>query len=194
MGASGRGGADAGLEGGVAFLASRLQHAAPICCARRCPSAASQIRLNPDAVFEFPYGDGYWSKLLNRTYQLRGRTRTAVHAIPPTSTTRCSIAAPITATGRCWCRASRSARTRRSRSSRRDRISRSSPTTPGSTATASRPMKCAIGAARGTARLSGTKHEAFSIAGDQSDGEEVPVHRARQSARRRQGRGRTANS
>ena len=28
---------------------------------------------------------------------------------------------------------------------------------------------------RGTARLSGTKHEAFSIAGDQSDGEEVPV-------------------
>jgi FkbM family methyltransferase len=36
-------------------------------------------------------------------------------------------------------------------------------------------LKCAIGAARGTARLSGTKHEAFSIAGDQSAGEEVPV-------------------
>jgi FkbM family methyltransferase len=36
-------------------------------------------------------------------------------------------------------------------------------------------MKCAIGATRGTARLSGTKHEAFSIAGDQSGGEEVPV-------------------
>jgi hypothetical protein len=36
-------------------------------------------------------------------------------------------------------------------------------------------MKCAIGSARGMARLSGTKHEAFSIAGDQSDGEEVPV-------------------
>jgi len=36
-------------------------------------------------------------------------------------------------------------------------------------------MKCAIGSARGTARLSGTKYEAFSIAGDQSDGEEVPV-------------------
>jgi hypothetical protein len=36
-------------------------------------------------------------------------------------------------------------------------------------------MKCAIGAARGTARLSGTKHEAFSIAGDAADGEEVPV-------------------
>jgi hypothetical protein len=36
-------------------------------------------------------------------------------------------------------------------------------------------MKCAIGATRGTARLSGTKHEALSIAGDQADGEEVPV-------------------
>jgi FkbM family methyltransferase len=37
-------------------------------------------------------------------------------------------------------------------------------------------MKCAIGASRGTARLSGTKHEAFSIAGAPSDGgEDVPV-------------------
>src|SRR6185369_12583727 len=37
-------------------------------------------------------------------------------------------------------------------------------------------IKCAIGSARGTARLSGTKHEAFSIAGDPSSGgEEVPV-------------------
>ena len=36
-------------------------------------------------------------------------------------------------------------------------------------------MKCAIGAARGTARLSGTKHEAFSIAGDAGGGEDVPV-------------------
>ena len=32
-----------------------------------------------------------------------------------------------------------------------------------------------IGSSRGTARLSGTKHEAFSIAGDQSGGEEVQV-------------------
>jgi FkbM family methyltransferase len=36
-------------------------------------------------------------------------------------------------------------------------------------------MKCAIGSTVGTARLSGTKHEAFSIAGDNPDGEEVPV-------------------
>jgi FkbM family methyltransferase len=37
-------------------------------------------------------------------------------------------------------------------------------------------MKCAIGSGRGTARLSGTKHEAFSIAGDAGGGgEDVPV-------------------
>jgi hypothetical protein len=36
-------------------------------------------------------------------------------------------------------------------------------------------MKCAIGAARGTAHLSGTKHEAFSIAGGSAGGEDVPV-------------------
>jgi FkbM family methyltransferase len=36
-------------------------------------------------------------------------------------------------------------------------------------------MKCAIGSGRGTAQLSGTKHEAFSIAGDAAGGEEVPV-------------------
>jgi FkbM family methyltransferase len=37
-------------------------------------------------------------------------------------------------------------------------------------------MKSAIGAGRGTARLSGTKHEAFSIAGAaDAEGEEVPV-------------------
>ena len=36
-------------------------------------------------------------------------------------------------------------------------------------------MKCAIGAARGTARLSGTKHEALSIVGGDDSGEEVPV-------------------
>src|ERR1700756_2553686 len=32
------------------------------------PERNIAIRLNSDAVFEFPYGDGYWSKLLNRAY------------------------------------------------------------------------------------------------------------------------------
>src|SRR6201984_856790 len=32
------------------------------------PERNIAIKLNSDAVFEFPYGDGYWSKLLNRSY------------------------------------------------------------------------------------------------------------------------------
>ena len=32
------------------------------------PERNIAIKLNHDAIFEFPYGDGYWSKLLNRSY------------------------------------------------------------------------------------------------------------------------------
>jgi hypothetical protein len=32
------------------------------------PERNIAIKLNSDATFEFPYGDGYWSKLLNRSY------------------------------------------------------------------------------------------------------------------------------
>ena len=163
-----------GLEDVVAFLASRLQSCAPICCARRCRSATSRSSSIPTRSSSFPMATATGASCSTAPISYEDELE-LLFRTPPTSTTRCSIAAPITATGRCWCRASRSARTRRSRSSRRGRIFRSSPTTPGSTATVSKPMKCAIGAARGTARLSGTKHEAFSIAGDQSDGEEVPV-------------------
>jgi hypothetical protein len=32
------------------------------------PERNIAIKLNEDATFEFPYGDGYWSKLLDRSY------------------------------------------------------------------------------------------------------------------------------
>ena len=32
------------------------------------PARDIAIKLNPDATFAFPYGDGYWSKLLNRSF------------------------------------------------------------------------------------------------------------------------------
>jgi len=32
------------------------------------PERNIAIKLNSDAVFEFPYRDGYWSKLLNRSF------------------------------------------------------------------------------------------------------------------------------
>ena len=33
------------------------------------PERDINIMLNSDATFSFPYGDGYWSKLLNRTFK-----------------------------------------------------------------------------------------------------------------------------
>ncbi len=33
------------------------------------PKRNIAIKLNPDATFEFPYGDGYWSKLLDRSFR-----------------------------------------------------------------------------------------------------------------------------
>ena len=35
---------------------------------RTLPERDIDIRLNSDATFAFPYGDGYWSKLLNRSF------------------------------------------------------------------------------------------------------------------------------
>ena len=32
------------------------------------PARDIAIKLNSDAIFAFPYGDGYWSKLLNRSF------------------------------------------------------------------------------------------------------------------------------
>ena len=32
------------------------------------PARDIAIKLNPDATFAFPYGDGYWSKLLDRSF------------------------------------------------------------------------------------------------------------------------------
>ena len=53
-------------------ISSHFSHMGYIACAnllrKTLPERNIAIRLNSDAVFEFPYGDGYWSKLLNRSY------------------------------------------------------------------------------------------------------------------------------
>jgi FkbM family methyltransferase len=133
-----------------------------------------QVRLNPDAVFEFPYGDGYWSKLLNRTFSYENELELLFADSADIDYTLLDCGAnygywsvlvsskpfgshkaiAIEPSGQNFPKLANNAKINGNRFD---------------------VMKCAIGAARGTARLSGTKHEAFSIAGDQSDGEEVPV-------------------
>ena len=148
--------------------------AAPICCARRCPSATSQIKLNPDATFEFPYGDGYWSKLLNRTFAYEDELELLFRDSADVDYTLLDCGANYG----YW---SVLVSSKPFGSHKAIAIEPSSENFPKLANNAKingnrfEAMKCAIGAGRGTARLSGTKHEAFSIAGSQDDGEEVPV-------------------
>src|ERR1700755_247372 len=54
-------------------ISSHFSHRGYIGCAnllrKTLPERNIAIKLNSDAVFEFPYGDGSWSKLLNRSYR-----------------------------------------------------------------------------------------------------------------------------
>ncbi len=159
-------------------VASNFSHRGYNMCANllrtTLPERGIQIKLNPDAIFEFPYGDGYWSKLLNRTYHYEDELELLFRDSADVDYTLLDCGAnygywsvlvsskpfgshkaiAIEPSGQNFPKLANNARINGNRFEA---------------------MKCAIGATRGTARLSGTKHEAFSIAGDQSDGEEVPV-------------------
>jgi FkbM family methyltransferase len=138
------------------------------------PERNIAIKLNPDATFEFPYGDGYWSKLLDRSFRYEieldrlfkgavdvnytlidcganyGYWSVLVSSVPFGS----HRVIAIEPSSQNFAKLKNNAAVNGNRFE---------------------VMNCAIGAARGTARLSGTKHEAFSIAGAASGGEEVPV-------------------
>jgi FkbM family methyltransferase len=138
------------------------------------PERDIAIKLNADAVFEFPYGDGYWSKLLNRSYHYEGELELLFRHSAGIDYTLLDCGAnygywsvlvtsgpfgshraiAIEPSSENFSKLANNARVNDNRFEL---------------------MKCAIGATKGTARLSGTKHEAFSIAGDASGGEEVPV-------------------
>jgi FkbM family methyltransferase len=160
-------------------VASTFSHRGYNHCAnllrKTLPQRDIAIRLNSDATFEFPYGDGYWSKLLNRSYcyedelELLFRDSVAVDytlidcganfgywsvliSSAPYGSHR---AIAIEPSSQNFAKLSNNAEINGNRFE---------------------VMKCAIGAAPGTARLSGTKHEAFSIAGNVGGGgEDVPV-------------------
>jgi FkbM family methyltransferase len=159
-------------------ISSHFSHRGYIGCAnllrKTLPERNIAIKLNPDAVFEFPYGDGYWSKLLNRSYHYEDELELLFRGSASVDYTLLDCGAnygywsvlvssapfgshkaiAIEPSSQNFAKLSNNARFNGHRFEA---------------------MKCAIGAARGTARLSGTKHEAFSIAGDADDGEEVPV-------------------
>src|SRR3954463_4061364 len=149
-------------------VASNFSHRGYNSCAnllrRTLPERDIEIKLNSDATFAFPYGDGYWSKLLNRTFSYENELELLFQDSADVDYTLLDCGAnygywsvlvsskpygshkaiAIEPSSQNFVKLENNAKI----NGNRFEI-----------------MKCAIGAHRGTARLSGTKHEAFSIAG-----------------------------
>jgi FkbM family methyltransferase len=160
-------------------ISSHFSHRGYIGCAnllrKTLPERNIAIKLNADAIFEFPYGDGYWSKLLNRSYSYEDELElffrdssdvdyalidcganygywSVLVSSAPFGEHRAIAVEP---SSQNFAKLANNARVNGNRFEL---------------------MKCAIGATRGTAYLTGTKHEAFSIAGEATrGGEKVPV-------------------
>ena len=159
-------------------ISSNFSHRGYNSCANLLRKALAErdieIKLNDDATFAFPYGDGYWSKLLNRTFSYEDELDLLFRASADVDYTLLDCGANFG----YW---SVLVSSKPYGSHKAIAIEPSAANFPKLANNARinnnrfQAIKCAIGAARGTARLSGTKHEAFSIAGGQKDGEEVPV-------------------
>ena len=160
-------------------ISSHFSHRGYNMCAnllrKTLPERDIDIKLNADATFAFPYGDGYWSKLLNRSFSYENELELLFLHSADVDYTLLDCGANYG----YWSVLVSSAPYGSHKaiaiepSSQNFAKLKNNADINGNRFEA---LKCAIGAARGTARLSGTKHEAFSIAGGAGDGgEEVPV-------------------
>ena len=160
-------------------ISSHFSHRGYIHCAnllrKTLPERNIAIKLNADAMFEFPYGDGYWSKLLNRSYHYEDELELLFRHSADVGYTLIDCGANYG----YWSVLVSSAPFGSHRaiaiepsSQNFAKLANNAEVNGGRFEM----MKCAIGAGRGTAHLTGTKHEAFSIAGGANGrGEEVPV-------------------
>ncbi|RTL54506.1 MAG: FkbM family methyltransferase [Bradyrhizobiaceae bacterium] len=139
------------------------------------PERDINIHLNPDAVFSFPYGDGYWSKLLNLSFKYEDELELLLLDSRDVNYTLIDCGANYG----YWSVLVSSPRFGAHKaiaiepsSENFPRLAHNATINGGRFET----INAAIGERSGTARLSGTKHEAFSIAGDtNAGGEEVRV-------------------
>ena len=159
-------------------VASNFSHRGYNGCAnllrKTLPERDIDIKLNSDATFAFPYGDGYWSKLLNRSFSYENELELLFRDSADVDYTLLDCGAnygywSVLVSSRPY--GSHKAIAIEPSSQNFAKLANNAKIN----GDRFEVMKCAIGASRGTARLSGTKHEAFSIAGDTADGEEVPV-------------------
>jgi FkbM family methyltransferase len=138
------------------------------------PERDIAIKLNSNATFAFPYGDGYWSKLLNRSFAYEDELELLVLDSMGVDYTFIDCGAnfgywSVLVSSAPFGSHKSIAIEPSSQNFARLKINAEI------NGNRFEIMKCAIGAERGTARLSGTKHEALSIASDVNIGEEVPV-------------------
>jgi FkbM family methyltransferase len=139
------------------------------------PERNIAIKLNEDATFEFPYGDGYWSKLLNRSYHYEDELELLFRHSADIDYTLLDCGAnygywSVLVTSSPF--GSQKAIAIEPSSENFPKLANNAEVNGNRFET----LKCAIGATKGAARLSGTKHEAFSIAGGTNrSGEDVPV-------------------
>jgi FkbM family methyltransferase len=142
---------------------------------RTLPERNIAIKLNDDATFEFPYGDGYWSKLLNRSYHYEDELELLFRHSADIDYTFLDCGAnygywSVLVTSKPF--GSHKAIAIEPSSENFAKLANNSRVN----GSRFEIMKCAIGVAKGTAQLSGTKHEKFSIAGAAGSGfETVPV-------------------
>jgi FkbM family methyltransferase len=130
------------------------------------------VKLNSDAVFAFPYGDGYWSKLLNRNFKYEDELELLFRDSADVDYTLLDCGANFGYWSVLVSSApfgSRKVIAIEPSSQNFAKLAKNAEINDNRFEV----MPSAIGAVRGTARLSGTKHEAFSIAGDVEVGGEV---------------------
>jgi len=164
-------------------ISQHFSHRGYIYCAnllrKTLPERNIAIKLNADATFEFPYGDGYWSKLLNRSYHYEDELELLFSHSADVDYTLIDCGANYG----YWSVLVSSAPFGQHRAIAIEPSSQNFAKLANNACVNGERfelMKCAIGAARGTAHLTGTKHEAFSIAGQvngqaNGGGEDVPV-------------------
>jgi len=139
------------------------------------PERDINVKLGPGAVFSFPYGDGYWSKLLNRTFRYEDDLELLLLDSRDVEYTLIDCGAnygywSVLVSSPCF--GSHKSIAIEPSSKNFPRLKHNARINGGRFHT----IHAAIGEKCGTARLSGTKHEAFSIVGDpDADGEEVRV-------------------
>ena len=160
-------------------VASTFSHRGYNLCANllrtTLPERDIAIKLNSDATFVFPYGDGYWSKLLNRSFSYENELELLFRDSVGVDYTLLDCGAnygywSVLVSSAPY--GSHKAIAIEPSSQNFSKLSNNAKVNGGRFEA----VKCAIGSSRGTARLSGTKHEAFSIAGNAgAAGEEVPV-------------------